>query len=247
MSENTKVIVERSDMVAIADSVRAKAGTTTQMNVGELKTAIDNIETGAKLPTLSNQGIAANLLKGKQLINSSGNIVTGTMANNGAMTKTMDGINTKSVSVPAGYTSGGIISLTDDIDNEVDTQADLIAQISSVLDGKIGGGSGSVETCTVAIIADYTIYSISYMTVNDFGEITYACITPNASSDCTITVLCNSIVDISSACTNLAHMVSNAGGEILYKRPYFVSIGITANSGRYVCIKISDSSGGAND
>lgn len=76
----SKVIVERSDMVAIADSVRSKAGTTAQMNVGELKTAIDNIETGAKLPTLSNEGAAADLLSGKQLIDSDGEIVTGTFS-----------------------------------------------------------------------------------------------------------------------------------------------------------------------
>lgn len=148
----SKVIVEREDMVAIADSVRTKVGTTAQMNVGEIKIAIDNIETGVDLPTLSNEGTAANLLAGEQLINSTGNIVTGTMPNNGSMTKTMDGINTKSVSVPAGYTSGGTVSLTDDIDNEVDTQADLIAQISSVLDGKVGGGSsGSVEFGTFTL------------------------------------------------------------------------------------------------
>jgi hypothetical protein len=122
-----------------------------QSNNIELQEILDSINNlpeagsgGVDLPELTNEGEAANLLAGEQLIDSTGNIVTGTMPNNGSMTKTMDGINTKSVSVPAGYTSGGTVSLTDDIDNEVDTQADLIAQISSVLDGKVGGGSDPV-------------------------------------------------------------------------------------------------------
>lgn len=40
----------------------------------------------------------------------------GAMANNGSVTATMDGMTTTSVSIPAGYTTGGTISLTDDIE-----------------------------------------------------------------------------------------------------------------------------------
>jgi len=43
----SKVIVEREDMVAIADAIRAKAGITSQMTVGQMKTAVDNIEAGS--------------------------------------------------------------------------------------------------------------------------------------------------------------------------------------------------------
>ena len=43
--------------------------------------------------------------------------VTGEMANNGAMVGTIDGLTTTSYSIPAGYTSGGTVSLTDDIEN----------------------------------------------------------------------------------------------------------------------------------
>lgn len=42
--------------------------------------------------------------------------VEGTMPNNGAIAKTMDGLTTTSVDVPAGYTSGGTVSLTNDIE-----------------------------------------------------------------------------------------------------------------------------------
>lgn len=42
--------------------------------------------------------------------------VTGTMANNGDVTESMDGLTKTSVTVPAGYTSGGTINLTGDIE-----------------------------------------------------------------------------------------------------------------------------------
>lgn len=43
--------------------------------------------------------------------------VTGKMANNGATGGSIDGMNTTSVTIPAGYTTGGTVSLTDDIEN----------------------------------------------------------------------------------------------------------------------------------
>lgn len=42
--------------------------------------------------------------------------VEGSMANNGSVTATMDGLTQTSVTIPAGYTSGGTISLSDDIE-----------------------------------------------------------------------------------------------------------------------------------
>ncbi|MGM9590623.1 MAG: hypothetical protein ACI3V0_10690 [Faecousia sp.] len=43
--------------------------------------------------------------------------VTGTMANNGSTGGSMDGLTVTSVSIPAGYTTGGAVSLTGDIEN----------------------------------------------------------------------------------------------------------------------------------
>lgn len=43
--------------------------------------------------------------------------VTGEMANNGATNGSIDGLTTSSVTIPAGYTSGGTVSLTNDIEN----------------------------------------------------------------------------------------------------------------------------------
>lgn len=60
---------------------------------------------------------AAHVLEGKKIVTSDGTLTTGTMANNGAVTGTIDGMTTTSFTVPAGYTTGGTISLTSDIED----------------------------------------------------------------------------------------------------------------------------------
>lgn len=60
---------------------------------------------------------AADVLDGKFIVDATGAKIEGTMANNGAIAKTIDGLTQTSVAIPAGYTSGGTVSLTDDIEN----------------------------------------------------------------------------------------------------------------------------------
>lgn len=72
--------------------------------------------------TTNDDAVAANLLYGKvahSRNSSTGEAVelTGTMPNNGAISGTFDGLITTSYSVPAGYTSGGTVSLTSDIED----------------------------------------------------------------------------------------------------------------------------------
>ena len=59
---------------------------------------------------------AADVLDGKFIVLADGSKVEGTMANNGAIAKTIDGLTQTSVDIPAGYTSGGTVSLTDAIE-----------------------------------------------------------------------------------------------------------------------------------
>lgn len=59
---------------------------------------------------------AGDVLSGKKIVSSTGEVVTGSMPNNGATTETIDGLTTTSVEIPAGYTSGGSVSLTSDIE-----------------------------------------------------------------------------------------------------------------------------------
>lgn len=60
--------------------------------------------------------VAADVLEGKKIVTADGTIVTGTMTDNGAITATIDGLTTTSYTIPAGKTSGGTVSLTDDIE-----------------------------------------------------------------------------------------------------------------------------------
>ena len=59
---------------------------------------------------------ADHVLDGDVFINADGEETEGTMPNNGAISKTIDGLSTTSATIPAGYTSGGTVSLTDDIE-----------------------------------------------------------------------------------------------------------------------------------
>lgn len=60
---------------------------------------------------------AADVLTGKIIVDATGKPTPGTMPNNGALALTIDGLTATSVAIPTGYTSGGTVSLTDDIEN----------------------------------------------------------------------------------------------------------------------------------
>lgn len=59
---------------------------------------------------------ATDVLTGKTIVSAAGEPVAGSMANNGAINKEIDGISTLSAEIPAGYTSGGTVTLTGDIE-----------------------------------------------------------------------------------------------------------------------------------
>lgn len=58
-----------------------------------------------------------HVLAGDKFVDATGTLRDGSMPNNGAISKAIDGLTTTSASIPAGYTSGGTVSLTDDIKN----------------------------------------------------------------------------------------------------------------------------------
>lgn len=60
--------------------------------------------------------VAANILDNKTAY-VKGSKVEGTMPNNGDTSGSIDGITTTSLTIPAGYTSGGTVSLTNDIES----------------------------------------------------------------------------------------------------------------------------------
>lgn len=59
---------------------------------------------------------AARVLDGNIFVDKTGAEVEGTMTNNGAMNKTIDGMTSTSVTIPEGFTAGGTVSLTGDIE-----------------------------------------------------------------------------------------------------------------------------------
>ena len=66
--------------------------------------------------TVDADAAAANILDSKTAYVNGAKVV-GTMPNNGSVSASMDGLTTTSVTIPAGYTSGGTVSLTSDIED----------------------------------------------------------------------------------------------------------------------------------
>ena len=58
---------------------------------------------------------AGDVVEGKKIVAADGSVVEGTMADNGTLTGTIDGLTTTSYTIPAGKTSGGTVSLTNAI------------------------------------------------------------------------------------------------------------------------------------
>ena len=67
------------------------------------------------ITTTDANAVAANILDGKTAY-VAGSKVTGSMPDNGAISETMDGLTLTSITIPAGYTTGGTVSLTSDIE-----------------------------------------------------------------------------------------------------------------------------------
>lgn len=59
---------------------------------------------------------AADVLTGKVIVSAAGKTIAGSMPNNGALTLTIDGLTAMSAAIPAGYCSGGTVTLTGDIE-----------------------------------------------------------------------------------------------------------------------------------
>ena len=59
---------------------------------------------------------AADVLANKVIVNSEGELVTGTMPNNGAVNAEIDGLTATSYQIAAGYTTGGTVTLDGSIE-----------------------------------------------------------------------------------------------------------------------------------
>ncbi|MBC8568254.1 hypothetical protein H8692_05680 [Mogibacterium sp. NSJ-24] len=59
---------------------------------------------------------AADVLANKVIVGTNGDLITGTMSNNGAINAEINGLTATSYQVAAGYTTGGTVTLSDDIE-----------------------------------------------------------------------------------------------------------------------------------
>ena len=99
-------------------------------------------------PTLANLNATnSNVLTGKKFIGSNGIEETGTMANLGSVSATLNST-TKSKTIPAGYTTGGTISLgANMVDTTISSNA---AAANTMLSGKKAYVNGSLITGNIA-------------------------------------------------------------------------------------------------
>lgn len=98
---------------------------------------------------------AATTLTGSKFVDKNGTLTVGTMPNNGSVSQTIDGLETQSVSIPEGYTTGGTISLDSTIDNTASAQATTISEIAALLEGKsVSGGSNEDVTAETEAYTD---------------------------------------------------------------------------------------------
>ena len=119
---------------AICNAIREKKGSSDEINHQDIPDEILSIESGGT-DTSDADAIASDVRIGVTFYGPDGK-TTGTMPDNEEIDGSIDGITSETYSIPEGYTSGGTVSLTDDIPNEVDTQDLLISEISSILDSK---------------------------------------------------------------------------------------------------------------
>lgn len=113
-----------SGSVSIVLEEKTATPSTSSQNITPTSGKVLSKVTVAAIPanygdTTGDTAVAANLLAGAKahtIQNGVATLITGTMANNGAIAGSIDGLTTMSYTIPAGYTTGGTVSLTNDIE-----------------------------------------------------------------------------------------------------------------------------------
>ena len=161
------ILTERSNIVAIANAVRNKIGSTNELNLGGIVDGINSISTG--VDTSDATATAEDILVGETAY-VNGNKITGTFDIEEEITAQ---------------------------ENIITSQDTLIASIVSALEGKAVGGSSGVSIpelvtinfeVTVAGTQDdeYTV-NIDYLGINENNELQQMCASGNSGSFQTFT------------------------------------------------------------
>ena len=169
---------------------------------------------------------ASGTLSGQKFVNSSGTVVTGTMPNNGSTSKTINGLETKFVTIPEGYTTGGTVTVDDTVDNIADTQANLLEQIQSALQGKsVPGGDSSgenIETCTVTVIESSNTYCHCFYSSYKDGVQSYNYAKPRMGEYILTDVICGSLITVLYS-TTVPYIELDEGMEKILDWHYIIS------------------------
>lgn len=114
-----------SGTVSIVLETKTATPSTSSQNITPTSGKVLSKVTVAAIPakygdTTGDTAVAANILAGVKahtIVNGTATQITGSMANNGAISGSIDGLTTTSYTVPAGYTSGGTVSLDSSIED----------------------------------------------------------------------------------------------------------------------------------
>lgn len=165
-----EVIVDLTNDTVTAATLAA--GRTAHNKYGDIITGTMTAGGIAALPALNNEGTADDLVQGKELLDSDGQIVVGANPYSKAET-----------------------------DEEINIQSMLIDQIMSSLEGKVSGGSGdgSVETCTVTYVISVHTIDVPTFWYTDAETMT---IKSSNTEMATLTVPKNTIITITDWTSN---------------------------------------------
>lgn len=138
---------------------------------------------------------------------------------------------------------GDTVTGTFTIDNEVNTQEDLLAELQTALAGKTGGsGSGNIDTCSVTINNLSYTPSITYIT-SEYGTLNTVHTNVSGNSITLTNVVCNSFLCL--PCEYGSESITTTNANLLrnYNNHVYV-FKITANAGGTSIINIKTGSGG---
>lgn len=238
MAEGIKVLCDREEVVAIADAVRGKLGSTGEMTLSEIASEIGSIEPNLQdktvTPSVNTKVVSADTgYDGLNTVTVNGD--SNLVANNIAEGVSIFGV--------TGTHTGG-----EDLDTVISEQATLISELSTILDNKASGnGSGSsLETCTVTITVSKSL--LHYITATQYinGEITVLYIEFTEGNSIVLeNVVCGSPICFRWGHSPVIFGYSISDGATLIYGPvdqhyYCFSAPITANANAKISLRDDD-------